>query len=192
MSFLSEPAQSPGQQKMYDENLAQHGYVWSNSRVWGHHPELEAGFKDLLGATAQAAGLTNRERAMLVLGQAKAIGDSYCSVAWSRWLTEWEDSDTALAAIQGDGAPFSERERALSRWAQLVARQPNDVEQADVQALRDVGFDDAQVLALTLFTTLRLALSTTNDALGARPDVALAESIDPRIRAAITWGRPPA
>lgn len=192
MSFLAEPAPSPGQQRMYDDDLAQHGYVWSNSRVWSHHPEMEEAFGAALDLASQAAGLTDRERAMLVLGQAKAIGDSYCSVAWSRRLAEWEDEATALAAIRGDEAPFDERERALARWAQTVARDPNGATPDDIQALRDVGFDDAQIFSLTAFTALRVALSTINDALGARPDLALTETIDPEIRAAITWGRPPA
>jgi alkylhydroperoxidase family enzyme len=105
---------------MYDDNLAGHGYVWNNSRVWGHQPGLYEQFGKLLTASTEAAGLTNRERAMLVLGQAAAIGDSYCSVAWDRWLTEWEDAPTALAAVTGDETPFNERERALLAWARLV------------------------------------------------------------------------
>jgi alkylhydroperoxidase family enzyme len=177
---------------MYDADIADDGYVWDNSRLWGHQPALNEQLGDLIGAASTAAGLSNREKAMLVLGQATAIGDSYCSVAWSRWLTEWDGPDTALAAIQKDEEPFSERELALASWARTVATDPNGATPADIQRLRDVGFDEPQILALTLYTALRLALSTTNDALGARPDAALADTLDPRIRAAITWGRQPA
>jgi alkylhydroperoxidase family enzyme len=73
-----------------------------------------------------------------------------------------------------------------------LADDPNGTTPEAVQALRDVGFDDPQILALTMYAALRLAVSSVNDALGARPDVALAEMLDPRIRAAITWGRQPA
>jgi alkylhydroperoxidase family enzyme len=192
MTFLSEPAPSAGQQKMYDDDLAQDGFVWDNSRVWAHQPGLYEQLAALIGATARAAGLTDREKAMLVLGQAGAIGDSYCSVAWSRWLTEWEGAGFALAAVQGDETPFDARERALARWARTIARDPNAATESDIQQLRDVGFDDPPILALTMFAAERLALSTTNDALGARPDVALADMLDPAVRAAITWGRQPA
>jgi alkylhydroperoxidase family enzyme len=192
MTFLSEPAPSDGQQKMYDADVAEDGYVWDNSRLWAHLPELDERLGHLIAAASEAAGLSKRDKAMLVIGQAATIGDSYCSFAWSRWLTEWEDTDTALAALRRDETPFDERERELSRWAQIVARDPNAATPADIQRLRDVGFDDPQILALTLYTALRVALSTTNDALGARPDLALAEMLDPAIRATITWGRQPA
>lgn len=192
MTFLTEPAPSDGQQKMYDEDVADDGYVWDATKLWAHQPALHEHFVTLIGAVAAAAGLSNREKAMLVIGQASALGDSYCSIAWSRWLTEWEDSETAFAAVRGDEAPFNGRERALAHWARIVADDPNGATPADVERLRDAGFGDAEIVALTMYTALRIALSATNDALGARPDVALAETVAPAIRAAITWGRQPA
>ena len=192
MTFLHDAAPSEGQRKMYEADVAEDGYVWDSSKVWAHQPALDEQMGALIGAAAQAAGLSNRERAMLVIGQASTIGDSYCSLAWARWLTEWEDAETALAAIQGDETPFDARERALAHWARAIARDPSSTTAADIQALRDTGWDDAQIVALTLYAALRIALSTTNDALGARPDLALADRLDPAIRAAVTWGRPPA
>lgn len=191
MTFLTEPAPSEGQQKMYDDDLAEDGFVWDSSKLWGHQPGLDEGLSGLIKAAATAAGLSSREKAMLVIGQAATIGDSYCSYAWGRWLTEWEDPETALAALRHDETPFDERERALATWARAIAKDPNGVSHEDVQHLRDVGFDDPQILALTLYTALRLALSTTNDALGARPDAALADMLTPAIHDTITWGRKP-
>ena len=62
---------------------------------------------------------------------------------------------------------------------------------ADVQALRDAGYDDSQILAVTLFAALRVAFSKSNDALGARPDRDLAESAPAPVRAAVSFGREP-
>jgi len=177
---------------MYDTDVAEDGFVWDNSKVWAHEPALEQALSVVISAAAEAADLSRREKAMLVIGQARAIGDSYCSVAWGRWLTEWEDAETAAAALRQDETPFNERERALAAWARTIADHPNDTTPEDVQLLRDVGFDDPQILALTLYTALRIALSTTNDALGARPDHALIDMLDPAVNAAITWGRRPA
>ena len=192
MTFLSEPTPSEGQQKMYDADVAEDGFVWDTSKLWGHQPALDEGLSALIVATGKAAGLSRREKAMLVIGQSSAIGDSYCSFAWGRWLTEWEDAETAAAALRHDEGPFNERERALAVWARKIADDPNGATSQDVQLLREVGFDDPQILALTTYTALRLALSTTNDALGARPDLALADMLDPAVRASVTWGRPPA
>ena len=58
-----------------------------------------------------------------------------------------------------------------------------------MQALRDAGFDDAQIFAITVFVALRLAFSTVNDALGPRPDRALVDELPQPVSAAVTWGR---
>lgn len=188
MTFLGEPAPSEGQQRLYDHDVADDGYVWDISKLWAHQPSLH----QQLTALMSAAGLTLREKAMLVLGQAATIGDSYCSLAWGRWLSESDGAQTAAAALREDGEPFSERERRLDVWARSIARDPNATTTEDIQALKDAGFGDPQILALTLYAALRLAFSTTNDALGAVPDAALAEMLDPSVRDAVTWGRQPA
>ncbi|WP_324275154.1 hypothetical protein [Blastococcus brunescens] len=47
-------------------------------------------------------------------------------------------------------------------------------------------------MALTLYASLRVAFSTVNDALGARPDQQLLQNAPSAVRAAVTFGRPPA
>ena len=37
-SFLEEPAVSPPVQALYEEDLAESGYVWNVSRLWAHQP----------------------------------------------------------------------------------------------------------------------------------------------------------
>jgi hypothetical protein len=67
---------------------------------------------------------------------------------------------------------------------------PGGTDIAGVQRLRDTGLDDRQVLALTLYAALRLAFSTVDDALGARPDRPLRNAAPPAVRAAVDYGRP--
>jgi alkylhydroperoxidase family enzyme len=191
MTFLSEPEPSEGQRRLYEADVAQDGYVWDSSHLWAHQPELDEALSTLVVGAAEAAGLSVRDKGMLVLGESSTIGDSYCSVAWGRWLTEAEGAPTAAAALRGDEAPFTAREIALARWARKVAARPNQTTPDDVGHLREAGFDDAQIVALTVYVAARMALSLTNDALGARPDQQLVDGLDPEVRAAITWGRWP-
>ena len=176
---------------MYDDDVANDGYVWNVSRLWGHQPEGLSGLSDLIGATAGAAGLTDRQRGILVAACASTLGDSYCSLAYGGKLSHWADADVAAAVLLGDDGPLDDDERALARWARQLARDPNATTAEDVQALRDAGFDEAQVVALTHFVALRIAFSTVNDALGARPDQQLADGLRGPGRDAVTWGRAP-
>ena len=190
-TFLHEPAESAGQQKMYDDDLTDDGYVWNLSRLWGHQPEARDALFHLMGQMVRAAGLTDRQRGILVASLASAIGDSYCSLAYGRNLTTWADVTVATGVLSGDDSVLDQDEQALARWARQLARDPNATTPEDVQTLRDAGFDDPAILALTHFVALRLAFSTVNDALGTQPDTALAEDVAPEVRATVTWGRPP-
>ncbi len=49
--------------------------------------------------------------------------------------------------IRGGTDGLDDAEQALARWARLVATDPNAIDADDVQALRDVGFDDQQIFA---------------------------------------------
>lgn len=191
MTFLDEPAESAEQRKMYDDDLADDGYVWNVSRLWAHQPAAQRRLFDLMGEMVAAARLSNRQRGVLVAALASTLGDSYCSLAYGQKLSAWADAATAAGVLTGDDTVLDDGERVLARWARQVARDPNGTTAEDVQALRDAGFDDAAIVALTHFVALRLAFSTVNDALGAHPDQALADAVPPEVREAVTWGRPP-
>jgi hypothetical protein len=81
-------------------------------------------------------------------------------------------------------------EKALAAWARQIACDPNNTDASDVRRLRDVGFDDAAIFAITVFVALRIAFSTVNDALGARPDWQLANEVPTTVRDAVSFGRP--
>jgi len=189
-SFLREPPVSPDVRALYDEDLEDDGYVWNVSRLWAHQPGT---LKQLFGLMSQAftpAGLTFRQRGILVTAAASALGDSYCSLAWGGKLGQACDAATAAGVLNGSDSGLTGQEKAMAAWARKVATDPNATTHADVQALREAGLDDGQIFAITAFVALRLAFSTVNDALGAPPDAQLAASLPPEVREAVTYGRP--
>ena len=123
---------------------------------------------------------------------ASTLGDSYCSLAWGARLATEVGDDTAAAVLTGDDTGLDPTEQALARWARAVARDPNGTTAGDVQALRDAGFADDQIFGITAYVAARLAFSTVNDALGARPDAELVVAAPEVVRATVEWGRPPA
>ena len=189
-SFLGDPPASPQVQALYDEDLADGGYVSNGSRLWAHQPGTMTGLFELMSAAFRPSGLTFRQRGILVSAAASALGDSYCSLAWGGKLGQASDAALAAGVLTGGDAGLTDQEQAMAAWARKVARDPNATTPADVQALRDAGLDDGQIFAITAFVALRLAFSTINDALGAQPDAQLAQSLPPEVREAVTYGRP--
>jgi SAM-dependent methyltransferase/alkylhydroperoxidase family enzyme len=188
--FLAEPDVTSAVQRLFDDDQEDLGFVMNASRLWAHDPGVLDDLFALIGRTAKAGRLSLRERGILVTACASTIGDSYCSLAWGKKLADQAGDERAAAVLAGVDGPLDEQERALAGWARRVVGDANGVTGADVQALRDAGYDDGQVFAITVFTALRMAFSTVNDALGALPDRALHESVPERVRAAVTYGRP--
>ena len=188
-SFLGDPPASPQVQALYDEDLADGGYVSNGSRLWAHQPGTMTGLFELMSAAFRPSGLTFRQRGILVTAAASALGDSYCSLAWGGKLGQASNAAIAAGVLDDSDAGLTGQEKAMAAWARKVARNPNATTPADVQALRDAGLDDGQIFAITAFVALRLAFSTINDSLGAQPDAELAQSLPQEVREAVTYGR---
>lgn len=167
------------------------GYVMRATRVWAHAPELHASWSSAVAEAASAAGLGFRDKGVLIAATASEMGDAYCALAWGARLASSAGDAVAVAVLEGDRAALDDRDRALAAWARRVVRDPNGTTPDDVVALRTAGLDDRQILAATVYVALRQAFSTVNDALGAAPDLRLAEEAPAAVRDAVRWGRVP-
>ncbi len=190
-SFLSEVDEpSPAALAMFEQDRGEVGYVMNNSQLWAHLVEAHDGIFAVAGLASDAAALSKRDRAILVVATAATLGDSYCSLMWGKRLAEWATPELSTARLSGEDEPLDDRERALAQWARQVAAEPNAIRAQDVQPLRDHGFDDRQILAITVYVAMRIAFASVNDALGARPDAQLRETVPTQVLAAVTYGRP--
>lgn len=190
MSFLADAAATPEVDALYADDLREPGFVMNLTRTWAHQPALMQQLFELAGASARAAGLSARERGILITACASTRGDSYCSIAWGAKLATVADAETAAGILRGDDAGLSAAELVLARWARQVAADANATKDADVQALRDAGYSDPQILAITLYLGLRMAFSTVNDALGAAPDAQYRTLAPQAVLDAVVYGRP--
>jgi SAM-dependent methyltransferase/alkylhydroperoxidase family enzyme len=188
--FLGEPEMTDEAQELFDSDLADNGYVMNVSRLWAHQPEAETSLFELLGQASRAAGLTIRQRGILVTACTSTLGDSYCSLAWGNKLAGEAGAEVAGSVLRGDDEALDASERALAAWARTVTRDANSTTPGDLDALRTAGFDDAQILAITLFVSLRMAFAVVNGALGAQPDWQIGEAAPPEVRDAVAYGRP--
>jgi SAM-dependent methyltransferase/alkylhydroperoxidase family enzyme len=189
-TFLAAPPATPQLQEVFDADVAQNGFVMNASLAWGHQPGLKLGLFDLLAETAQAAALTFRQRGVLVAATASSLGDSYCSLAWGNRLAGAAGDDVAAGVLRGDDRGLEPAEQRLAAWARRVTGHATTTSQHDIGELRDAGFDDAAIVAITTFVALRVAFSTVNNALGARPDAQLLADAPAAVRDSVTYGRP--
>jgi uncharacterized peroxidase-related enzyme len=190
VGFLAAQEADAEAQGIFDDDVAELGYVMNVSRLWAYQPATLKHLFDLMGETYAKEDLSFRQRGILVTACASTLGDAYCSLAWGTKLATRSDAETAAGILRGDDDRLSPAEQALAQWARKVARDPNHISATDVQVLRDAGFSDSRIFAITAYVALRLAFSTVNDALGARPDSALRTSAPPAVLDAVTYGRP--
>jgi alkylhydroperoxidase family enzyme len=190
--FLRPAAPSSAAEELFAGDRQQAGYVMNLSHAWAHQPAAQQMLMDQLAQATASAGLSYRQRAVLVCASAAGLGDPHCSLAWGRRLAVEAGEEVAAAVLRGDDEGLEPGDRALARWARQLARDPSGTTPADVELLRELGMDDAQIVATTLYVALRIAFSTVNDALGARPDRQLVEAVPRSVREAVTYGRPTA
>ena len=188
--FLGSPPTTPQAQALYDEDVAESGYVWNVSRLWGYQPETVNRLFELMSEAFKPSGLTFRQRGILVAAAASTLGDSYCSMAWGGKLADATSTDLAAGVLNGRDGELSEQEKAMAEWARKIVKDPNATTTVDVQTLRDAGLTDEQIFAITAFVALRVAFSTINDSLGAQPDAKLVENLPQEVVNAVTFGRP--
>lgn len=189
--FLQTPADTDATARLYQSDMEQQGFVMNLSRLWAWRPEVCEAFGALRTQLTGNSTLSHRELAVIVCATAATLGDSYCSLAWGARLAAAADPSAAAAVLQGvENTGLTARDRALSAWARNVARNPNGTMPQDVEALRTAGFSEREIFEATAFVAFRVAFSTINGALGARPDWQLAAAAPAEVNNAVTFGRP--
>jgi alkylhydroperoxidase family enzyme len=191
IGFLKLPAVTADAQALFDEDVAEDGYVMNVSKLWAYNAPLVSNLFGLMGQAVADQGLTFRQRGILVAACASTLGDSYCSLAWGSKLAGVSDSATAAAVLSGGDEGLGDNERALASWARKVVDDPNHTTIQDIDVLRSAGFSDPQIFTITAFVALRLAFSTVNDALGIGPDPQLHAAAPKAVAAAVRFGRSP-
>lgn len=188
--FLPEPELTPEAKALFDDDLESPGFVMNASRLWAYQPASIEGLFALASKVIADQGLSFRDRGIMVLACASTLGDSACSVAWGHRISSVADTETVVGVLQGNDAGLTDRERALAEWTRAVVRDPNRTSPSHVEAMREAGWTDAQIFAVTVFVSLRMAFATVNDALGVTPDAGYRTLVPPAVFDAVTYGRP--
>ena len=178
--------------RIHADGVASQGFLMTLTHVWAWRPDVYEGFAQLRNQLTSNSTLSKRELAVIVSATASAQGDSYCALAWGTTLAKQSQPELAAAVIRNtEDEAMTTRDRALAAWARKVAKNPVGAQAADVQALRDAGFSEREIVEATMFVAFRVAFSTVNNALGAHPDPELVSNAPAEVADAVTFGRTP-
>ncbi|WP_324275155.1 hypothetical protein [Blastococcus brunescens] len=122
--FLGPHAPSAAADRLFDDDRAEAGYVMNLSHAWAHQPAAHDALMDLLRQAAASAGLTCRQRGLLVSAVAGAVGDPHCALAWGTRLAGEVGDEPAAAVLRGEDAGLEPGDRSLTRWARQLVTDP--------------------------------------------------------------------
>lgn len=188
--FLPQAEVTAAARDIFGEDIAEVGFVMNVSRLWSYQPETVRRLFELMGEVTSQRPFTLAERGVLVTACASALGDSCCSLEWGTKLARETSPRLAAGIIREEDDGLTEAQQAMAAWARLVARDPNRTTASDVARLRQAGFSDADIFAMTVYVALRVAFSTVNDALGVSPDAEYRSRAPAAVLDAVDFGRP--
>jgi ubiquinone/menaquinone biosynthesis C-methylase UbiE/alkylhydroperoxidase family enzyme len=180
--YLAVPAETAQTRALAEEDRADFGFVTNASRLWMNDPALQDALFEVVMSAASGAGLSVPERGVATVTATRLVGDTYCPLAWGHKLAAATTPELAASVLLGSDDGLDERARVLAGWARKVVTAPASTCPDDVERLRAAGFDDPQILRLTLFIGLRVAFATVNAALGARPEQPYVDLLDDVVR----------
>ncbi|TYL40020.1 hypothetical protein CV102_00090 [Natronococcus pandeyae] len=148
------------------------GYVSLFRRVLLHDPETLASWdRYYRGVMTDSDVVSGRLKEIAFVVAAAVDECPYCVANHGEWLVEEHGypMDRFEALVAGEFERLEDRERAVAAVAAQLARDPAGVTESHLQALRDVGFDDAAVVELFVAICSLLSASALMQGLAVDP-----------------------
>lgn len=136
---------------------AKTGFIPNVFLALAHRPdEWRAFFAYYDALMLRDSGLSKAEREMIVVATSAANGCPYCVVAHGAVLRIYAKNPILAdqLSVNYRHADVTERQRAMLDFAVKMARQPEKIEEADVQTLRGAGFSDEDIWDIGAITAL--------------------------------------
>jgi len=165
MNRISIPAadQTPAASRpLLDAVNKQLGVVPNLMKVLGNSPAALGGYLSLNGAIGKGAlGAKTGERIALAIAEINGCG--YCLAAHTYLGKNVAKLDDAEIAANRNGTSTDAKADAAVRFAAQVARARGHASDADVQAVKDAGFSDAEVMEIVVHVALNTLTNYVNE-----------------------------
>ena len=145
-------------------------------RVVANSPAALEGYLGMSGALARGA-LPAQTRERIALAVAQLNGCDYCLAAHSflgRNLAKLSDEEIGANRVGGSLDPKAD---AAVRFAATVVRQRGHVSDAELRAVRDAGYDDAQIVEIVQHVALNTWTNYVNLVAGTEIDFPVVEPL---------------
>ena len=192
MAFVSTvpPSEAEGAvREMYARQQEAYGYVPGYAKVFSLRPELMGLWADLQRGVRRH--IAPREFELATLAAARALKSTICSLAHGAFLLEFFSQEELATILAGRGVcsgVISERDAALMKFAELVAREASSTTQENIDELRNVGFSDEEIFDVAAAAAGRAFFTKILDALGGDGDHGYAD-LGTALKDALSVGR---
>lgn len=140
------------------------GVVPNLFRLVATSPAALQGYLGLNGALAKGS-LDARTRERIALAVAEINGCSYCLSAHTYLGKNLAKLDDAEILANRRGTSTDAKADAAVRFAAKIARDRGQVGDADLQAVKAAGYDDAQIVEIVLHVALNTLTNYVNEVL---------------------------
>ena len=158
-SIEASPAAS---QPLLEAVKKQLGVVPNLFRLVGNSPAALEGYLGLNGALAKGA-LEAPTRERIALAVAEVNGCDYCLSAHSYLGKNLAKLSDAEIAANRDGGSADPKADAAVRFAVELVNSRGHVSEADVKAVKQAGYSDAQVIEIVLHVALNTLTNYVNE-----------------------------
>lgn len=139
---------------------AQLGVVPNMFRLIAQSPAALQGFAANNGALARTLDVKTRERIALAVAQVN--GCDYCLSAHSYLALNLAKISPEEIALNRRGASGDPKANAAVHFAARIVRERGHVTNADIRAVRDAGFSDAQIVEIIAVTAENIFTNLLN------------------------------
>lgn len=171
--LVSDEQASPEVKGMYDDIRKGWNFVPNYFHALGRDAQLLRDQMNLFtNALYTDRGLTRVVKEQVALVVSGLNTSSYCVAAHMQILGQLglNKAMTYKLATDYPAASVEPRIMELFRFAEKLTRRPGDMEKADVDRLREAGWNDAEIFDTVLITALYACANRFSAGLGLLPD----------------------
>lgn len=172
-SVEAAPASAQPQLEAVNKQL---GVVPNLFRLVANSPSALEGYLGMSGALAKGQ-LAAPTRERIALAVAQINGCDYCLSAHSYLGKNLANLSDAEIAANRHGGSLDPKANAAVRFAAQVVRERGHVSDADVQAVRMAGYDDAQIVEIVQHVALNTWTNYINEVARTKIDFPVADAL---------------